>query len=182
MEALQQEWTELDSMPASVREGSTVPFGRIYDRWRSLKFELTPNGDDVQAHLESPLGEPTLVRKRYGGGAMLLFRRGMIVERTDGRTFVVYGEIYDYYLALGGPGSSLGLPISYEEDAEHGGRVARFQRGDIYWREDFGAREVCGATRDRCDAGADPYTRPLVERAVNVVKRSVRRVRAKLIA
>jgi hypothetical protein len=113
---------------------------------------------------------------------MLLFQRGMIVERADGRTFVVYGQIYDYYLTLGGAGSSLGLPISDEEDAEYGGRVARFQRGDIYWREDFGAREVRGATRDRCDAGADPFTRPLVERAVNVVKRSVRRVRARLIA
>jgi hypothetical protein len=54
--------------------------------------------------------------------------------------YAVLGEIRDEYLRLGGPAGGLGYPVSSETDThEHGGRVSRFERGDIVWYPDAGA-------------------------------------------
>src|SRR5580692_5048367 len=135
----------------------------------------TPEGDDVQAHLGHPLQAQTAVPARFGGGAEQLFRRGMIVERQDGRVFVVYGAIFDHYLAAGGVASALGPPISDERDAPGGARVVRFQNGDIYWHEAFGPREVRGARRDRYAARGYPFRRSWLRRAASFCGSLVRR-------
>jgi uncharacterized protein with LGFP repeats len=158
-------------------DGAFVIRGRIYAKWRALKDERSPDGDDVQAHLELPLGEQAAVPVRHGGGAMQLFRRGVIVERAHGATFVVYGAIYDRYVALGGPASPLGQPTSDEEPWAFGGRVAHFEHGDIYWREDAGPREALGARRQRYRAGADPFARSWPSRIMGAL-RTVRRALA----
>jgi uncharacterized protein with LGFP repeats len=139
--------------------------GKIYAKWQVLQTEKTPDGDDVQAHLGPPLGEQIGVSAKHGGGAAQVFQRGMIVERADGRAFVVYGAIYDHYRRMGDTASILGPPTSDEEDAPAGGRVAHFENGDIYWREDVGAREVHGARRVRYAARRDPFARSWVGRA-----------------
>ncbi len=156
--------------------------GGIYARWLELKSELTPDGDDVQSHLEHPLGPQTVVPAHHGGGVAQLFRRGMIVERADGRAFVVYGAIYDYYIGRGGTGSALGQPISDEEESARGGRVVHFQRGDVYWRSDFGPREVRGDGQVRAAARVNPFKRSLVDRAVSLSRRALARVVARLVA
>ena len=73
----------------------------------------------------------------------------MIVAGANGAAFVVYGEIYLRYAALGGVSSFLGRPTSDEENAEGGGRVSKFAGGDIYWLGVSGANEVHGAIRER---------------------------------
>jgi hypothetical protein len=174
--------TEFPATTVLTPAGYVAIQGRVYVRWLSLKGELTPDGDDVASHLEYPLGEQTTVPARSGGGTMQLFRRGMIVARGDGRTFAVYGAIYDEYLALGGPGGSLGAPTSDEESSGYGGRVSHFERADIYWREDFGSRVIRRADRGRYAAGADPFTRSWPGRAAALCKRSVRLVLARRVA
>jgi hypothetical protein len=160
--------------------GTVVIRGRIYARWRDARDEKTPDGDDVQAHLGHPLGDQTAVPAKQGGGAQQLFQRGMIVERQDGRAFVVYGAIYDRYLEIGGTGSALGQPTSDEEGAARGGRVAHFQKGDIYWHEDFGARDVRGVRRAYYAARGYPFTRSWVRRAASFCRASVRRFSTRL--
>jgi uncharacterized protein with LGFP repeats len=168
------EATDTTAATVQTPAGAVVIRGGIYAKWRALKAETTPDGDDVQAHLEFPLGDQTPVSERHGGGSMQLFRRGMIVERADGRAFVVYGVIYDYYLKMGGPGSYLGQPTSDEEAAPFNGRVSRFQNGDIYWRLDVGVREVTRRSRDRQGVGWDPFARSWSAEAL-VLFRRVRR-------
>jgi hypothetical protein len=61
----------------------------------------------------------------------------------------VGGAIAGKYLALGGCGSVLGAPVSFELDtADHRGRYSVFENGGIYWRPDIGAHEVHGGIRD----------------------------------
>lgn len=159
------EVSEVTRVPAPG--GAVVLRGRILARWRAAATEMTPDGDDVQAHLEHPLGEQAAVPEGHGGGAFQLFKRGMIVERADGRAFVVYGAIYDHYLAMGGTQSPIGQPTSEEESDPRGGRVAHFDGGDIYWREEFGARDVRGARRAEYATRSDPFKRSLVARALS---------------
>ena len=152
--------------------------GAIHAKWQALGAEMSPDGDTVQAHLGHPLAEQTAVSAAHGGGAMQLFHRGLIVARADGRSFVVYGALYDHYMTLGGPGGELGPPTSDEEDAG-GGRVARFRDGDVYWRTDVGIREVYGRRRHRLAAGGDPFARTWPERVESVLRRA-RRVARRL--
>ena len=131
----------------------------------------------MQAHLEHPLGEETAIPASNGGGIQQLFRRGMIVARADGRTFVVYGAIYDHYVSTGATSGPLGQPTSDEEEAPYGGRVNRFDRCDVYWRADTGPREARESDRARIAAGGDPFARTLASRGAALLKRLSRVVR-----
>jgi hypothetical protein len=172
---------EIESATVQTPKGPVVIRGRIYAKWLSASAEKTPDGDDVRAHLGHPLGAQTAIEGRHGGGAIQLFDRGSIVERADGRTFVVYGAIHDHYAASGGPASAAGQPISDEEAAGHGGRVSHFQSGDIYWRADAGAREIIGASRALYASGRDPFSKSLVNRvvaALGKIRRAAARFRS----
>jgi hypothetical protein len=161
------EWVQTASGAIAIRDAICV-------RWRSAAGEMTPDGDDVQAHLGEPLGEQTATPLPHGGGTAQLFRRGMIVARQDGRAFVVYGALYDSYLEAGGVTSALGQPTSDEEASPGGGRVAHFENADIYWREDFGARVVRGPSRKRYATTGYPFRRSLLGRAASFFVSSVR--------
>ncbi len=154
--------------------------GAIYAKWREAATHLTPDGDDVQAHLGPPLGEAQAILSAHGGGASQLFTRGMIVARANGQAFVVYGAIYDYYLGIGGPANSIGQPTSDEESAARGGRVAHFENGDIYWHEDFGPRDVRGFRRKHYAARGYPFTRSLFRRAASRCASTLRRLAIRL--
>jgi uncharacterized protein with LGFP repeats len=147
-------------------DGEVVVRGRIHVKWEALGAVLTPDGDDAKAHLEHPLGEQAPIPASRGGGAVQFFVRGMIVERVDGRTFVIYGAIYDHYVKIGGAASAIGLPTSDEEGAPRGGRVSHFERGDIYWRADVGARDVRGIHRAAHAKRDDPCALSLIDRVV----------------
>jgi hypothetical protein len=168
--------TDPDCATVQTPTGPVVIRGNIYVKWRALQHEMTPDGDDVQAHLGPPLGQETRVPEKQGGGAAQLFDRGMIVERGDGRLFVIYGAIYDHYLVMGGTASAIGPPTSDEEQGGHGARVAHFEHGDIYWRQDFGARDVRGRRREQCAAGADPFIRSLAGRGAALARAALRAV------
>jgi uncharacterized protein with LGFP repeats len=156
-------------------DGPVTIRGAIYAKWQALGAEMTPDGDTAQAHLEHPLGPQVAVAAEHGGGAMQLFRRGLIVAGEDGLAFVVYGAIYDHYLAIGGPAGELGPPTSDEENAGRGGRVSHFRSGDVYWRSDVGVREVYGGRRRRFAARGYPFTITWTERAAAAYRR-VRRL------
>jgi uncharacterized protein with LGFP repeats len=163
----------MESVSVRTATGEIIIRGPVYAKWRALGAVKTPDGDTAQAHLCDPRGPETRVSEERGAGAVQLFQRGMIVARATGETFVIYGAIYDHYIAMGGVKSALGLPTSDEEDAPRGCRVNRFENGDIYWRADFGARDVQGATRNRCAKGEDPFARSWVRRVVSLCRRIV---------
>jgi uncharacterized protein with LGFP repeats len=130
--------------------GTFLVKGPIYDKWKALADQKTAGGaQGVQAYLGYPIEDETEVPAGKGGGASQKFQRGMIVAGANGAAFVVYGEIYLRYAALGGVSSFLGRPTSDEENAEGGGRVSKFAGGDIYWLGVSGANEVHGAIRER---------------------------------
>jgi hypothetical protein len=65
----------------------------------------------------------------------------------------VIGAIRDKWLALGGPQSFLGQPLTDELGTPDGiGRFNHFQGGSIYWTPTTGAHEVHGAIRDKWEA------------------------------
>ena len=62
----------------------------------------------------------------------------------------VMGDIRVKWLALGGPDSFLGQPVTYETTAPDGvGRFNHFQGGSIYWTPSTGAFEVNGDIRGK---------------------------------
>lgn len=171
---------QADSRTIQTASGPVLIRGKIYSKWLAARADTTPDGDDVQAHLGDPVKEETRLSAAQGGGAAQHFRRGVIVERADGGTFVVYGAIYDAYFGLGTAAGRLGLPTADEEAARHGGRVSHFDNGDIYWREDVGPRVALGRHRKRYAAGRSPFTRSWRERAVIVLRALRREIRKRL--
>ncbi|HXX70357.1 MAG TPA: GMC oxidoreductase [Polyangiaceae bacterium] len=165
---------QTDSATLRTRTGVVVIRGGICAKWRAIAAEMTPDGDDIQSHLGEPLEQDDVPASARGAGKAQHFQRGIIVERPDSRTFVVYGAIYDAYFALGAAAGRLGSPTSDEEDAGHGGRVSRFENGDIYWRADVGPRVAYGRKRKRYAGGRSPFTRSWSER-VMIALRSLRR-------
>jgi hypothetical protein len=163
--------------PAIESKSGTQPSGeaplqsRIQVKWQELLTVMTPDGDDAQTHLGLPRGEETPILVSQGGGVFQDYARGMIVERGDGRTFVIYGAIYDHYVKIGGTAGTIGLPTSDEKGVSHGGRVSNFDRGDIYWRADVGARDVRGSRRARHAMREDPCTLTLIDRGLAVLGR-----------
>jgi hypothetical protein len=86
-----------------------------------------------------------------GGLAFWAARAGT----TCGDSPAVIGAIEQKYLALGGCGSLLGVPITEERGTPDGiGRYSVFAEGSIYWTPALGAHEVHGRIRDAwADAG-----------------------------
>jgi hypothetical protein len=136
---------------------STAPAiaGSIHSKWQALA-QPNSRGLDVQSYLGDPLADQTPIPANQGGGTVQYFQRGMIVAKTNGQSFVVYGMIYGRYRDLGDLGGVLGQPTSDEEDAAAGGRVSHFQNGDIFWHPNYGAHEVRGLIHQRYLAVGGP--------------------------
>ena len=65
----------------------------------------------------------------------------------------VTGEIETKWLALGGPNSILGAPVTDEEGTPDGvGRFNHFEHGSIYWTPNTGAHEIHGLIHDHWTA------------------------------
>ncbi|TVT17109.1 choice-of-anchor D domain-containing protein, partial [Amycolatopsis rhizosphaerae] len=84
-----------------------------------------------------------------GGGKAQDFRGGSIYWSAATGAHAVTGAILVRYKALGGPGSSLGYPITDETGTPDGvGRYNHFQIGSIYWTANTDAWAIQGAIRD----------------------------------
>jgi len=77
------------------------------------------------------------------GGRVQHYVGGNIYWSVATGAQLVYGAILARYLAAGGPGSFLGLPVTDEIDVP-GGRASYFQSARVYWSGPTGAQEVHG--------------------------------------
>jgi GH25 family lysozyme M1 (1,4-beta-N-acetylmuramidase) len=106
----------------SVETGTRALFGPIAQKY------LAWGGSN------SSLGRPLedISSTTAPQGLQAVFEGGRVYTNPVLGTFVVHGEILKKYLADGGTGSSLGMPISDEYDVA-GGRASAFQYGKLIW-------------------------------------------------
>ncbi|WP_051120521.1 LGFP repeat-containing protein [Corynebacterium pyruviciproducens] len=98
---------------------------------------------------EVPVSGTTAVDGTVGGW-MQQFQGGRIY-RMGGVNWrisaAITGEILQRWLAIGGPDSDLGFPVSDEQATKDGaGRWSGFEDGVLTWHPSFGAFEVTGVT------------------------------------
>jgi CubicO group peptidase (beta-lactamase class C family) len=99
---------------------------------------------------ESFLGYPTTDQRWVsdGVGGYNDFQKGSIYLSPQSGAHAVYGYIYGKWMALGGPRGPLGYPTTDETGTPNpndtGQRFNLFERGSIYWRNNFGAYAVQG--------------------------------------
>lgn len=95
----------------------------------------------------SPLGYPTSEEDGVLGMAARVqrFQHGELYGSTLGLA-AVHGAIRDRWIALGGAGGELGLPVISEQPTPGAaGRFTVFERGVIYWSAATGAFEITGS-------------------------------------
>ena len=67
--------------------GAVVASSPIFEKWQSLAAEANAQGYCVQDYIGAPVGDVFSIT----GGEAQYYERGMIVARTRGSAFVVYG-------------------------------------------------------------------------------------------
>jgi len=85
--------------------------------------------EEIQAtsgHLGAPVGET----QEVGGGQMLEFEGGTLIQNPDGEAYLVQGVILQEYLAGGGPTGELGFPTT-DETPTANGFISTFDSGEI---------------------------------------------------
>lgn len=90
------------------------------------------------------LGQPTTGEYDVPGGRAQNYQGGIIYWSPSTGAREVHGALLARYLAVGGPGSFLGLPTS-DEYAVPNGRASNFVGGVAYWSPASDAHEVHGA-------------------------------------
>jgi uncharacterized protein with LGFP repeats len=97
------------------------------------------------------LGLPTTGEVGAPGGAVTAgFSRGFTLVWTSSGTRLVGGGIREAWLARGGAGGVLGLPLSEEADTpQPGGRYTTFSGGSVVWTPSAGAVVLTGAIGTR---------------------------------
>ena len=115
----------------SPATGAHAVIGSVLGRWRSLGGPA------------SPLGLPTSDERdsAAAGGRVSLFARGEVHWSSATGAWEVLGAIRERWLAAGGAGSALGLPVSGEYDVP-GGRRSDFAHGSISWTAATGVTAV----------------------------------------
>ena len=114
--------------------GAHEVYGAIYAKW--MQFGGPTGG----------LGMPTTGEYDAGGGGRGSdFQGGNIYWSAATDVHAVYGGILAKYLELGGPGGSLGLPVT-DEYAYGGGRRSDFQNGYIFWSPATGVQAFVGGS------------------------------------
>lgn len=89
------------------------------------------------------------IEEAGNGGFVQRYSTGNIYWHLDTRAKWVYGAILQKYLALGGPMSFLGYPVTDELPTSNGiGRFNDFKNGSIYFSPQSGAQEIHGRIRD----------------------------------
>lgn len=113
---------------ACIRRHFAV-YGAIGAKYAALGGE----GGFLGKPLTDELGTPD------GIGRYNHFEGGSIYWTPQTGAFEVHGAIRDKWASLGWERSSLGYPISDEQNRPGGGRMSRFQKGVIYWTQQKGA-------------------------------------------
>jgi plastocyanin len=127
---------------------------KVMAKWKSASVAntLTHNGSKIQDYLGFPVADTA---KNNDGTEVCMFERGTIVCRTDGNSFVVYGDIFTKYLSsrakeVGSPFPNwMGYPTQDVFVGPFNGLVGKFENADIYWHPTLGAFEVHGEIRNR---------------------------------
>ncbi len=134
--------------------------GRIY--WSPDTDAHEIHGDILTKWLdlgaEGGRGYPTTDQRWVSdGGVYNDFQKGSIYLSPRSGAHAVWGGIYDKWMALGGPRGPLGYPTTDETGTPNpndtGQRFNLFERGSIYWRNNFAAYAVQGEIDKQWDAG-----------------------------
>ncbi len=122
--------------------------GSIY--WTPQNGAYAIPGDMMKAWGEAgyetgPLGYPVAEATQVGKGYVQQFENGYLTRNPeqDGKTshYMVFGEIGKKYGEVGTATSGLGFPKSNEKKV-NGGFFQEFDRGNIYWSPQSGARVI----------------------------------------
>lgn len=103
------------------------PYGLIATKW---------NQGDTRRIVGEPVNDEFSTNPA-GSGRFRDFQRGMIVwKRNAPAAFAVHGAIFEHYRAHGSE-TQFGFPVA-DEQAEGDGRLQRFERGVLHWRDGSG--------------------------------------------
>ena len=124
-----------DEGPAGSGRSSAFQGGRIH--WSGATGARAVTGPVLLHHLShggaaGPLGQPVGELEQVDAAVQLQRFEGGHVYVRSGQARHVRGAIRDHWLRLGGPTSSLGLPVR-DEYAVTGGQRSDFERGSLVW-------------------------------------------------
>ncbi|MGY1845720.1 hypothetical protein ACI79Y_19640, partial [Modestobacter sp. SYSU DS0875] len=119
--------------------GARLLLAPIRDRWGVAGWERGSLGWPVADQVATPGGK----------GQVVAFQRGFVYWSQATGARLVSGPVRDAWLAAGGDGGSLGLPVSDVGVTPDGkAQAAHFQGGSVYVHQQLGARVLPMAIRD----------------------------------
>lgn len=129
-------------------QGAHLIYGQIWLKWLSVGGE----GSNLGYPITDEASTPDNVC-RFNNFAMDGHATGSIYWTPTGGAYLIYGQIWLKWLALGGEGGALGYPMTDELSAgDHGGRYNDFNKGGtIYWSPATGAHELIGGVPGELD-------------------------------
>ncbi len=119
----------------SPATGAQPVFGAVLARYTEL------------GEAAGPLGMPTAAEGDVPGGRGQAFAGGNLYWSAVTGAHEVWGAVLGSYLAAGGPGGALKLPVDSELPLA-GGRRQAFAAGAVYWTPATGAHRVIGGVLD----------------------------------
>lgn len=127
---------------------SEQPIGKPYKPPEVLDIDKAVR-KTIQAKYTSLKAAPQKLGKAVSGvedignAYRIRYEKGAIyTQKINGPAYVLYGDTSNKYFQMGHFGSRLGSPIKDDEELKYGeGRVAHFEKGEIYWWQDTGPIE-----------------------------------------
>lgn len=159
---------------AQVAEEFEIPGGWVSRHqhgeffWRPDHGPFVAYGAILQKYIQTggapSWGLPTTDEIGVTGGRASYFERARFYWSDATQAHVTYGAILGKYLELNGTDGFMRLPISDEEGIP-GGRVSRFQGGEIFWSPETGAHAVYGGILNKYvnNGGAGRWGVPITD-------------------
>ena len=113
--------------PTTMTGSNGAPFtveGPVLAKYNSLT-------DSARKDLGAPKDNQ---QKTRDGGVYQQFDDGVIINKPQGESFVVWGKIRDKWNAMGGSQGKLGYPTSDEQTGPDGVKKSTFEHGTITWK------------------------------------------------
>ncbi len=135
----------------SPQAGVQVGLGYLVSGWINVNFNWEAPGIPIIGgirmkydQLGGAPGGPRNAEYDVPGGRAQDFAYGRLIwNRASGQVFWVQGAILARYDELGGPGGSLGYPLT-DEIGVAGGRATYFQGARLYWSAGTGTHFILG--------------------------------------